>query len=159
MIEKDIADAIEKNLPAVTAGVLKDRLEQLESLETEIKRLQGVLSSAISTQDDYLKQRDTKDERIKVLLAQLKTFEEREAFYKVSEELIRNAQLAQFVAQAELKGAMEVTRLVFGNIKLRERIYGTEPVAIPPALKDQYGGTQYGAVGQGSIDKTRETEV
>jgi hypothetical protein len=150
---------LEKNLPAVTAGALKKRLEEVESLEIANKTLQQHLTSSQDSNFNYAKQVTAKLEIITELTKQLEEFKLREVHYKESESVVQSAQLSQKVAEAKLEGAMEVTRLVFGNIKLRERIYGTEPVAIPPAVKDQYGNTQYGSVGQGSVDKTKETAV
>jgi hypothetical protein len=150
---------LEKNLPAVTAGALKKRLEEVESLEIANKTLQQHLTSSQDSNFNYAKQVTAKLEIITELTKQLEEFKLREVHYKESESVVQSAQLSQKVAEAKLEGAMEVTRLVFGNIKLRERIYGTEPVAIPPAVKDQYGNTQYGSVDQGSVDKTKETAV
>lgn len=156
-IERDLQEAIEKNLPAVTAGALKQRLEQIEKLEVRIK----IAEDDKETLQKQLNERTTQfvhlNETFNQKESELDIFRNREKFIKDAENTIATALLHQRIAEAKLEGTMEVTRLVFGNIKLREHIFGSVPVVVPGSMS---GGYQNPAMVQSaSTHQTTERDV
>lgn len=156
-IERDLQEAIEKNLPAVTAGALKQRLEQIEKLEHTNKLLDEAKIQLQTTLNDRNKQLSDLNEILGQKESELNIFRNREKFIKDAENTITTALLHQRIAEAKLEGTMEVTRLVFGNIKLREVIYGSTPVVVPGSMS---GGYQNSAMVQSaSTHQTTERDV
>lgn len=118
----DIQDAINKNLSAQVAAVLRERLELIDKLEGQVAR-------------DTKTIRDLREEATRQALVlkaaneRIDAFVARESSFVKSEQAVAAANLAASIHKAQLDGAMEVTRLVFANNFIKRRVNGTVPVA------------------------------
>ena len=142
-LTKEVQEAIEKGLPAQTAGVLKARLDLIDSLETKCKSME----SSILSKDTQISTLTSEKNTLTSKLSKVEDILKRESEVKEREfklELL-NYQVQSLKDQLSL--AERLFSIPFANRVVSERINGYAPCSVPAG----------GHAGSSSIDLTKTT--
>jgi ATP-dependent Lon protease len=157
-LDKDIREAINKNLPSAVASELKTFIEVAEKrritiaqLEDRIRRTEEEKRTLSS--DKYLLEKELV--QVNTLLDKYRV---RERELSSAEEKIHNAEVNAKVASARMQGMYEVISMVFANNIVKTNIHNNTQVPVVMPGNPQYGSGPYVASHQQSEDKTEIVE-
>lgn len=149
-IEKDIADAIDKNLPSVVGERLRAQLEELPQLRTQLKTKDNQLES-------QRREIQTQDARITTLELQIKRNGELDA----REAAVAKRELKQDLLELQLKLADErrteikgLVDTIFRSPVYERRVHGSVPVPLEGSPGGNGSYPSPGFVGVGGVDVT-----
>lgn len=135
MLEKDIAEAIQKNLSAEVGQLLKNRLAKADTDEELARSLQVQLTNE-----------KLEVEKLKGQLATYRDIANREIVVKSNEVALREREWELKVKEAELKGRMlgvdlnhDIVKAVFANSRFKYSETGHMPVSAPPGYSHNTG--------------------
>lgn len=124
-MNKDIKDAIKKNLSQEVAGALKERLEELEVFEQEVpelrKQVTNLLDGKFKLETTLSKHHeiDAREKSVKkgedIYKGRITAIEQREAVLKIREDM----------ADKRVDDHINMFELVFRNQKISQNVTGT----------------------------------
>ena len=148
-IDKEIKKIIETQLPAQTAGVMKDFIEGAELTEETLRATQGIVKKHEKTIEDYHK-KDTMYNQMKAMGEDLDLRVDACNKRDIDlDEEARNMRMTVMETElamtiANMKNMENLVNKVFGHPSVS--ISRTVPVAEHPPGVDQYGNQSFGGV-------------
>ena len=155
-IDKDIADIIEKNLPAHVGTALQKRLAQAETDAAELARardhaveLRGKiagLETTVRSKSDDLNKHSALEKREEAV----RELERNASLLKVQVELAAEQRISNVLT--------DTLKLLVRNTEFRQSSFGNMPVAVDGLARDPsgYGGTP-GSIQTGHYNNTTTT--
>lgn len=128
MITEEMKSAIEKSLPAQTAGVLKERIALIDTLELSLKKLQD-------EREDLRKElkalRDVGDQQQRII-AQYGCLNKRELELESRERNLDKAllELKVLMLEAGKNDLKDLVSAAFRNPRIMHSEFGSKPVAV-----------------------------
>ncbi|MCK9417265.1 hypothetical protein M0Q97_11515 [Candidatus Dojkabacteria bacterium] len=155
-LEKEIQEAIAKNLPSQVGEVLTKKLEELENVKRQNSSFQLKLKSKEEEIEAYLE-----------TIEKLRRFDDMEQTLIKKEKELQDRERAQKIFELETQLKCEIEKTTFGNsilnslvrnIEYRKNVFNNETINIPP-YTDKNGNYQcMGVKTKITQEETKETQ-
>jgi uncharacterized protein (DUF3084 family) len=157
-LDKDIREAINKNLPSAVASELKTFIEVAEKRRITIAQLEDKVRRVEEEKRSLSSDKYQLEKEVTQINTLLDKYRLREIAIASAEEKIHNAEINAKIASARMQGMEEVIKLVFANNIVKTNIHNNTQVPVVMPGNPQYGSGPYVASHQQTEDKTEIVE-